>query len=98
SEPGLLGMTSGPISSGLGLTYALSTITSQKPTERKLDLLFKAMHDDYIGGQPSAAPRTAPAGPTIHNLHTLNASITIEDSSLTATNSSSQAVDIPNSS
>nr|GEY26764.1 retrovirus-related Pol polyprotein from transposon TNT 1-94 [Tanacetum cinerariifolium] len=34
---------------GLDLTYALSTITSQKPTERKLDLLFKAMYDDYIG-------------------------------------------------
>ncbi|GKD31019.1 retrovirus-related pol polyprotein from transposon TNT 1-94 [Tanacetum coccineum] len=46
---------------GLALTYAPSTITSQKPTERDLDLLFEAMYDDYIGGQPSAAPRTAPA-------------------------------------
>ncbi|GJZ25139.1 retrovirus-related pol polyprotein from transposon TNT 1-94 [Tanacetum coccineum] len=52
-------MTSGQISSGLDLTYAPSTITSQKPTERELDLLFEAMYDDYIGGQPSAAPRTA---------------------------------------
>ncbi|GKA86225.1 hypothetical protein Tco_0807936 [Tanacetum coccineum] len=45
--------------SGLDLTYALSTITTQKPTERKLDLLFKAMYDDYISGQASAATRTA---------------------------------------
>ncbi|GJX64684.1 retrovirus-related pol polyprotein from transposon TNT 1-94 [Tanacetum coccineum] len=27
------------------------------------NLLFKAMYDDYIGGQPSAAPRTTPAAP-----------------------------------
>nr|GFA47594.1 hypothetical protein [Tanacetum cinerariifolium] len=51
-------MTSGYINSGLHLTYAPSTITTQKPTERKLHLLFKAMYDDYIGGQPSATPRT----------------------------------------
>ncbi|GJR09445.1 retrovirus-related pol polyprotein from transposon TNT 1-94 [Tanacetum coccineum] len=46
---------------GLDLTYALSTITSQKPTESDLDLLFEAMYDDYIGGQPSTALRTTPA-------------------------------------
>ncbi|GKB04480.1 retrovirus-related pol polyprotein from transposon TNT 1-94 [Tanacetum coccineum] len=43
---------------GLDLTYASSTITTQKPTERELDLLFEAMHDDYIDGQPLAALRT----------------------------------------
>ncbi|GKD91717.1 hypothetical protein Tco_1367224, partial [Tanacetum coccineum] len=60
SKPGLQRMTSGQISSGLDLTYAPSTITTQKPTEGELDLLFEAMYDDYIGGQPSSAPRTAP--------------------------------------
>nr|GEX40566.1 retrovirus-related Pol polyprotein from transposon TNT 1-94 [Tanacetum cinerariifolium] len=34
-----------------------SIITTQKPSERELDLLFEAMHDDYLSGQPSAAPR-----------------------------------------
>ncbi|GJV13849.1 retrovirus-related pol polyprotein from transposon TNT 1-94 [Tanacetum coccineum] len=58
SELRLEGMTSGKINLGLDLTYALSTITTQKPTERELDLLFKAMYDDYIGGQPSATLRT----------------------------------------
>ncbi|GJR23915.1 retrovirus-related pol polyprotein from transposon TNT 1-94 [Tanacetum coccineum] len=53
SKPGLQSMTSGQISSGLDLTYAPSTITTQKPTEGELDLLFEAMYDDYIGGQPS---------------------------------------------
>ncbi|GJU74995.1 hypothetical protein Tco_1266400 [Tanacetum coccineum] len=42
------------------LTYALSTITSQNPTECELDLWFKAMHDDYIWSNRKLAPRTAP--------------------------------------
>nr|GEV93610.1 hypothetical protein [Tanacetum cinerariifolium] len=58
SKPRLQSMTSGQISSGLDLTYALSTITTQQPTEGELDLLFEAMYDDYIGGQPSAAQRS----------------------------------------
>nr|GEW79304.1 retrotransposon protein, putative, unclassified [Tanacetum cinerariifolium] len=65
SKPGHQSMTSGQISSGLNLTYAPSTITSQQPTEGELDLLFEAMHDDYIGGQSSAAQRTVTA--TQHN-------------------------------
>nr|GEX41902.1 integrase, catalytic region, zinc finger, CCHC-type, peptidase aspartic, catalytic [Tanacetum cinerariifolium] len=60
SKPGLNRMTSGHISSGLDLTYAPSTITTQQPSEGKLDLLFEAMYDDYIGGQLSATTRTVP--------------------------------------
>nr|GFB25809.1 hypothetical protein [Tanacetum cinerariifolium] len=52
-------MASGQISLGLSLPYASSTITTQKPTEGKLDLLFEAMYDDYVGGQPSATLRNA---------------------------------------
>ncbi|GJW31876.1 retrovirus-related pol polyprotein from transposon TNT 1-94 [Tanacetum coccineum] len=38
----------------LDLTYAPSTITTQQPTERELELIVsRAMNDDYIGGQPS---------------------------------------------
>nr|GEZ14185.1 retrovirus-related Pol polyprotein from transposon TNT 1-94 [Tanacetum cinerariifolium] len=58
SKPRLQSMTSGQISSGLDLTYVPSTITTQQPTEGELDLLFEAMYDDFIGGQPSAAQRT----------------------------------------
>nr|GEY10204.1 hypothetical protein [Tanacetum cinerariifolium] len=61
SKPRLQSMTSGQIGLGLDLTYALSTITTQQPTEGELDLLFKAMYDDYIGGQLSAALRTISA-------------------------------------
>nr|GEZ19202.1 integrase, catalytic region, zinc finger, CCHC-type, peptidase aspartic, catalytic [Tanacetum cinerariifolium] len=45
-KPKLQSMTSGQISSGLNLTYAPSTITTQQPTEGELDLLFEAMYDD----------------------------------------------------
>ncbi|GJS61226.1 retrovirus-related pol polyprotein from transposon TNT 1-94 [Tanacetum coccineum] len=72
-KPELQGMTSGQISSGLDLTYAPSTITTQQPTEGELDLLFEAMYDDYIGGQPSAAQRTTPdaqAPPDVDGIET----------------------------
>nr|GEZ47090.1 retrovirus-related Pol polyprotein from transposon TNT 1-94 [Tanacetum cinerariifolium] len=58
SKPGLQSMTSGQISSGLDLTYASSTITTQQPSEGELNLLFEAMYDDYIGGQLLATART----------------------------------------
>nr|GEV59944.1 retrovirus-related Pol polyprotein from transposon TNT 1-94 [Tanacetum cinerariifolium] len=58
SKPGLQSMTSGQMSPGLDLTYAPSTITTQQPTEGELDLLLKAMYDDYIGCQLSSAQRT----------------------------------------
>ncbi|GJR24095.1 retrovirus-related pol polyprotein from transposon TNT 1-94 [Tanacetum coccineum] len=91
SKPGLQSMTSGQISSGLNLTYAPSTITSQKPTECELDLLFEAMYDDYIGGQPSAASRTTSATLTTQVLQTSTASTTTADTVPTPTNSSSQS-------
>ncbi|GKB79371.1 retrovirus-related pol polyprotein from transposon TNT 1-94, partial [Tanacetum coccineum] len=89
SKPGLQGMTSGQISSGLNLTYAPSTITTQQPTERELDLLFEAMYDDYIGGQPSAAPRTVPDAQVPQVLQTPTTSTIIADTAPTPTNSSS---------
>nr|GFB90028.1 retrovirus-related Pol polyprotein from transposon TNT 1-94 [Tanacetum cinerariifolium] len=58
SKPRLQSMTSRQISSGIDLTYAPSTITTQQPSEGELDLFFKAMYDDYIGGQSSATART----------------------------------------
>ncbi|GJQ93489.1 retrovirus-related pol polyprotein from transposon TNT 1-94 [Tanacetum coccineum] len=70
-KPRLQSMTSRQISSGLDLPYASSTITTQRPTEGKLDLLFEAMYDDHVDGQPSAAPRTVPAAQSPHNVDEL---------------------------
>ncbi|GKC88899.1 hypothetical protein Tco_1149548 [Tanacetum coccineum] len=33
-----------------------------------MDLLFEAMHDEYIGGQPSASPRTVLAAQDVDKL------------------------------
>nr|GFB36754.1 integrase, catalytic region, zinc finger, CCHC-type, peptidase aspartic, catalytic [Tanacetum cinerariifolium] len=98
SKPGLQSMTSGQISSGLDLTYAPSSITSQQPTKGELDLLFKAMYDDYIGGQPSTAPRIIPAAQAHQIRQTPTASTSIADTAPTPTNSSSQATIFPNTS
>nr|GFB16814.1 putative ribonuclease H-like domain-containing protein [Tanacetum cinerariifolium] len=95
SKPGLQSLTFGQISSGLDLTYAPSTITTQQPTEGELDLLFEAMYDDYIGGQPSTTARTVPAVQEPQVRQTLTASTSIADTAPTPTNSSSHATNIP---
>nr|GEV87074.1 retrovirus-related Pol polyprotein from transposon TNT 1-94 [Tanacetum cinerariifolium] len=82
SKPRLQSMTSGQISSVDNLTYALSTITTQQPTKRKLDLLSEAMYDDFIGGQPSTALRTTSAAQAPQVLQTLTTSTTIADTEL----------------
>ncbi|GJS71019.1 retrovirus-related pol polyprotein from transposon TNT 1-94 [Tanacetum coccineum] len=84
--------------SRLDLTYALSTITSQKLTERESDLRFEAMYADYIGGQPSATPTTAPATLAPQVIQTPTTSTSTADTAPTLTNSSSQATIIPNTS
>ncbi|GKA94437.1 retrovirus-related pol polyprotein from transposon TNT 1-94 [Tanacetum coccineum] len=76
---------------GLDLTYAPSTITTQKPTEHELDLLFEAMYYDYIGGQPSSAPRTTLTAQAPPVRQTPIAFTTITYTAPAPTNSSSQA-------
>nr|GEY84988.1 retrovirus-related Pol polyprotein from transposon TNT 1-94 [Tanacetum cinerariifolium] len=98
SKSGLHSMTSGQISSGLDVTYAPSTITTQQPTEGELDLLFKAMYDDYIGGHPSATPRTVSAAQAHEVRQMSTTSTSIADTAPTPTNSSSQATNFSNSS
>nr|GFA23238.1 retrovirus-related Pol polyprotein from transposon TNT 1-94 [Tanacetum cinerariifolium] len=92
---GLQSMSSGQISSGLDLTYAPSTITTQQPTEGELDLLFEAMYDDYIDGQPSATARTIPLAQEPQVRQTKTASTSIADTAPTPTNSSSLTKHIP---
>nr|GFA51804.1 retrotransposon protein, putative, unclassified [Tanacetum cinerariifolium] len=78
SKPGLQSMTSGQISSGLDLTYAPSTITTQQPSEGELDLLFEVMYDDYIGGQPSATGRTVPPAQEPQYVDELNSNAMVD--------------------
>nr|GFB04374.1 integrase, catalytic region, zinc finger, CCHC-type, peptidase aspartic, catalytic [Tanacetum cinerariifolium] len=85
----------GHISSGLDLTYAPSTITTQQPSEGELDLLFEAMYDDYFGGQPSATGRSVSPVQEPQVRQTSTTSTTIADIAPIPTNSSSHATNIP---
>nr|GEZ87641.1 hypothetical protein [Tanacetum cinerariifolium] len=95
TKPELQSMTSGHISSGLDLTYVPSTITTQQPSEGELDLLFEAMYDDYIGGQPSTTGRTVLPAQEPQVRQTSTVSTIIADIALTPTNLSSHATNIP---
>nr|GEV61282.1 retrovirus-related Pol polyprotein from transposon TNT 1-94 [Tanacetum cinerariifolium] len=84
SKPGLNSMTSGHISSGLDLTYAPSTITTQQSFEGELDLLFEAMYDDSIGGQPSASTRTVLPAQEPQDVDELNANAMVDGNTMEA--------------
>nr|GFA52380.1 retrovirus-related Pol polyprotein from transposon TNT 1-94 [Tanacetum cinerariifolium] len=79
SRPGLQSMTSGQISSELEITYAPSTISPQRPSERNLDILFEPLHNEYLGGQPLEALRAIPAAPMVPNLQAPTASMSFQD-------------------
>nr|GEW79974.1 retrovirus-related Pol polyprotein from transposon TNT 1-94 [Tanacetum cinerariifolium] len=92
SRPGLQSMTSGQISFELELTYAPSTITPQGPSEWDLDILFEPLHNEYLGGQPSEAPRAIPVAPVVQNLQAPTASMSFQDSAPVPTNPSNTPV------
>nr|GEV63109.1 hypothetical protein [Tanacetum cinerariifolium] len=92
SRPGLQSLTSGQISSELELTYASLTITPQRPSERDLDILYEPLHNEYLGGRPSKTPRTIPAAPVVQNLQASTASMSIQDSAPSPTNSSNTQI------
>nr|GFA73089.1 Gag-Pol polyprotein [Tanacetum cinerariifolium] len=72
---------------------------SSKPMlQSEVDLLFEAMYDDYIGGQPSAAQRTVPAAQAQQVRQTSMTSTSIADTAPTPTNSSTQATNFPSTS
>nr|GEV11340.1 hypothetical protein [Tanacetum cinerariifolium] len=78
--------------SELELTYAPSTITPQRPCKHDLDILFEPLHNEYLGGRPSVAPRTIPAAPVLQNLQAPTASMSFQDSAPKPTSSSNTPV------
>ncbi|GJX91898.1 putative ribonuclease H-like domain-containing protein [Tanacetum coccineum] len=77
-QPELQSKTSGHGSSGLALNYAPSAISTLKPTERDLEILFWPIYDKYMEGPSLDANRTAPAAPVNQNLQTSSASTTTQ--------------------
>nr|GEW27942.1 hypothetical protein [Tanacetum cinerariifolium] len=96
SRPCLQSMTSGQISFELELTYALSTITPQRPSERDLDILFEPLYNEYLGGRPAVAPQAIPVAPVEQNLQAPTASMSVQDSASVPTNSSNTHVSSQN--
>nr|GEX68425.1 retrovirus-related Pol polyprotein from transposon TNT 1-94 [Tanacetum cinerariifolium] len=92
SRPGLQSMTYGQISFLLELTYAPSTITPQRSSERDLDILFDQLHNEYLGGRPLEAPRTVPVASVLQSLQAPTASMSFQDSAPVPTNSSNTPV------
>ncbi|GJT52543.1 retrovirus-related pol polyprotein from transposon TNT 1-94 [Tanacetum coccineum] len=62
------------------------------------NLLFEVMYDDYIGGQPSASPRTVLAAQAPQVLQTPTATMTTSDTTPTPRSPSSKATSIPSTS
>nr|GFD11663.1 retrovirus-related Pol polyprotein from transposon TNT 1-94 [Tanacetum cinerariifolium] len=71
-----------------------STITTKQPSEGELDLLFEAMYDDYIGGQPSTIVENVPTAQEPQVRLTSTVFTTIVDTAPTPTNSSSLSTNI----
>nr|GEX22059.1 retrovirus-related Pol polyprotein from transposon TNT 1-94 [Tanacetum cinerariifolium] len=92
SRPRLQSMTFEQISSELELTYAPSTITPQRPSERDLDILFEPLYYEYLGGRPAEAPRAILVAPMVQNLQASTASMSFQDSAPAPTNSSNTLV------
>nr|GEV16861.1 copia protein [Tanacetum cinerariifolium] len=80
------------------LAFSLVTPLTPVLSECELDLLFEAMYDDYIGGQPLTASRTVLAVQAHQVRQTPTTSTSTVDTSLTPTNSSSQATNFLNTS
>nr|GEX34905.1 hypothetical protein [Tanacetum cinerariifolium] len=74
------------LTSELELTYAPSTITPQRPSERDLDILFEPLHNEYLDGRPSKALGTILVALMLKNLQAPTASMSFQDSAPVPTN------------
>nr|GEU29314.1 hypothetical protein [Tanacetum cinerariifolium] len=63
-----------------------------KPSERDLDILFELLHNEYLGGRPTEAPRAILAAPVLQNLQAPTASMSFQDFAPVPTNSSNTPV------
>nr|GEW23850.1 hypothetical protein [Tanacetum cinerariifolium] len=48
------------------------------PSERDLDILFEPLHNEFLGGRPTEAPRVIPAAPVLQNLQAPTASMSFQ--------------------
>ena len=87
-QPALQGSTSGLVSSGLELNYAPSAISSNRPSEHELAILFSPLYDEYFGGSVSNVPANHPVAPAVQNVPVPTATTTDISAPSTSTSSS----------
>nr|GFB41095.1 retrovirus-related Pol polyprotein from transposon TNT 1-94 [Tanacetum cinerariifolium] len=96
SRPGLQSLTSGQISSELELTYAPSTITPQRPSERYLDILFEPLHNEYLGDSAPAPKNSSNTLVSSHNVDLPSQQHTQQQRNLTPSPTASAADNVQN--
>nr|GEW32562.1 retrovirus-related Pol polyprotein from transposon TNT 1-94 [Tanacetum cinerariifolium] len=64
----------------------------KEPSERDLDILFEPLHNEYLGGRPTEAPRAIPVALVLQNLQAPTASMSFQDSAPVPSNSSNTTV------
>nr|GEV72824.1 retrovirus-related Pol polyprotein from transposon TNT 1-94 [Tanacetum cinerariifolium] len=96
SRPGLQSMTSGQISSKLKLTYAPSTITPQRPSERDLDILFEPLHNEFLGDSAPVPINSSNTPVSSHNADATSQQHAQQQRNLTPSPTASAADNVPN--
>nr|GEV06624.1 putative reverse transcriptase domain-containing protein [Tanacetum cinerariifolium] len=96
SKPDRQSMTSGQISFELELTYAPSTITPQRPSERDLDILFEPLHNEYLGDSAPAPKNSSNTPVSSHNVDTPSQQHAQQQRNLTPSPTASAADNVSN--
>nr|GEW82305.1 retrovirus-related Pol polyprotein from transposon TNT 1-94 [Tanacetum cinerariifolium] len=96
SRHGLQSMTSGQINSELELTYAPSTITPQRPSERDLDILFEPLHNEYLDDSAPVPTNSLNTPVSSHNVDTNLQQHAQQQRNLTPSPTASAADNVPN--
>nr|GEW65448.1 retrovirus-related Pol polyprotein from transposon TNT 1-94 [Tanacetum cinerariifolium] len=92
---GLQSLTSRQISFELELTYAPSTITPQRPSERDLDILFEPLHNEFLDSAP--APTNSLNTPvSSHNVDEQSQQHAQQQRNLTPSPTASAVDNVPN--
>nr|GEY37038.1 hypothetical protein [Tanacetum cinerariifolium] len=81
---------------GFFIGYSANSVAYRVPSARDLDILFEPLHNEYLGGRSSEAPRTILVAPVLQNLQASIASMSFQDSVPVPTNSSNTLVSSQN--
>nr|GEV61132.1 hypothetical protein [Tanacetum cinerariifolium] len=96
SRPELQSMTSGQISFELELTYAPSTITPQRLSERDLDILFEPLHNEFLSDSAPVPTNSSNTPVSSHNADATSQQHAQQQRNLTPSPTASAADNVSN--